>query len=343
LDPIASGAVDPQLQSARHSPEAGITSPNDPRSGSNQPLPGNALWLDLFAPTPDETGRVQAALGLALPSRDEMREIEPSSRLYVEGDASYMTAQILARADEANPVSEPLTFIVARNTLVTLRYADPRPVATYASRLARQAATCQSGEDALIGLIEAFVDRIADVLEKVGLDLDAVSRQIFSEGERAGERDLQGVLKMLGRNDDLASTARESLLSLSRIVRFLGQTLDAGDRGDKKLIKDLKARLKVVVRDIASLNEHSAFESHKVNFLLDATLGMINIEQNRIIKLFSVAAVVFLPPTLVASIYGMNFEAMPELKWAFGYPWALILMALSAVLPYLYFKRKGWF
>jgi magnesium transporter len=151
------------------------------------------------------------------------------------------------------------------------------------------------------------------------------------------------VLKMLGRNDDLVSTTRESLLSLSRLVRFLGATLDGNQVLDKKLSKDLRARIKIVVRDIASLNEHAAFESHKINFLLDATLGMINIEQNRIIKLFSVAAVVFLPPTLVASIYGMNFDAMPELKWALGYPWALILMALSAVLPYMYFKRKGWF
>jgi magnesium transporter len=316
-------------------------------AGPDQALPSNPLWIDLFDPTPDELARVQAALGLALPSRDEMREIEPSSRLYIEGDATYMTAQILARSDEPNPMSEPLTFVIARNTLVTLRYADPRPISTYATRICRQTVTCQSGEDAMIGLVEAFVDRIADVLEKVGLDLDAVSRQIFREGEhsgrRAGERDLQAVLKTLGRNDDLASTARESLLSLSRMIRFLGQILDANDRGDKKLLKELKARLKIVVRDIASLNEHAAFESHKVNFLLDATLGMINIEQNRIIKLFSVAAVVFLPPTLVASIYGMNFEAMPELKWAAGYPWALLLMALSAVLPYLYFKRKGWF
>jgi magnesium transporter len=315
--------------------------------GPDQPLPTNALWIDLFDPTQSETARVQAALGVALPTRDEMREIEPSSRLYVEGDASYMTAQVLSRADEPNPMSEPLTFVLARRTLVTLRYSDPRPIASYASRICRQAATCSSAEDALVGLVEAFVDRIADILEKAGIDLDGVSRQIFSIGQKRGgrreENDLQAVLKMLGRNDDLVSTTRESLLSLSRLVRFLGATLDANQALDKKLAKDLRARIKIVVRDIASLNEHAAFESHKINFLLDATLGMINIEQNRIIKLFSVAAVVFLPPTLVASIYGMNFDAMPELKWALGYPWALVLMALSAILPYMYFKRKGWF
>jgi magnesium transporter len=289
---------------------------------------------------------VQAALGVALPTRDEMREIEPSSRLYVEGEASYMTAQVLSRADEPNPMSEPLTFVLTRRALITLRYTDPRPISSYAGRICRQAATCNSADDALVGLIEAFVDRIADILEKAGLDLDTVSRQIFSVGQggkRTDERDLQAVLRTLGRNDDLISTTRESLLSLSRLIRFLGATLDVNDKADKKLAKDLRLRTKVVVRDIASLNEHASFESHKVNFLLDATLGMINIEQNRIIKLFSVAAVVFLPPTLVASIYGMNFDVMPELKWALGYPWALLLMVLSGVLPYLYFKRKGWF
>jgi magnesium transporter len=315
--------------------------------GPDDPLPPNAVWLDLFEPSAAETARVQADLGITLPTRDEMREIEPSSRLYLEGDASYMTAQVLSRSDEPNPMSEPLTFVLARRALITLRYSDPRPVSSFASRICRQAATCSSAEDALVGLIEAFVDRIADILEKAGIDLDAVSRQIFSVGEpsavRKDENHLQMALKALGRNDDLVSTTRESLLSLSRLLRFFGTMLDANDKLDKKTARDLKARLKIIVRDIASLNEHASFESHKVSFLLDATLGQINIEQNRIIKLFSVAAVVFLPPTLVASIYGMNFDVMPELKWAFGYPWALMLMALSAVLPYLYFKRKGWF
>jgi magnesium transporter len=315
--------------------------------GPDDPLPSNAVWLDLFEPNAAETARVQAELGITLPTRDEMREIEPSSRLYLEGDASYMTAQVLSRSDEPNPMSEPLTFVLARRALITLRYSDPRPVSSFASRICRQAATCTSAEDALVGLIEAFVDRIADILEKAGIDLDAVSRQIFSVGpENAARKDenhLQMALKALGRNDDLVSTTRESLLSLSRLLRFFGTMLDANEKLDKKTARDLKARLKIIVRDIASLNEHASFESHKVNFLLDATLGQINIEQNRIIKLFSVAAVVFLPPTLVASIYGMNFHAMPELGWSLGYPWALGLMVLSAVLPYWYFKRKGWF
>ncbi len=185
--------------------------------GPDQALPSNALWIDLFDPTPAEATLVQTALGVALPTRDEMREIEPSSRLYIEGEASYMTAQVLSRADEPNPMSEPLTFVLTRRSLITLRYSNPRPITSYASRICRQAATCNSAEDALVGLIEAFVDRIADILEKAGIDLDTVSRQIFSVGQggkRTDERDLQSVLRTLGRNDDLISTTRESLLSL---------------------------------------------------------------------------------------------------------------------------------
>lgn len=310
----------------------------------DQPLPVSAIWFDLLNPTPDEKSRIQAALGLSLPTSEEMREIEPSSRLYIEGDASYMTATVLTRADEPNPSSVPISFILARRALVTLRYAEPRPIDNFAARLCRQPPPIGGCEEVLAGLIEAFVDRIADILEKVGIDLDSVSKQIFYDNTpaqaRKEENDLKRVIRSLGRNDDLASTARESLLSLSRLIRFLGAILESNGR---KTSKELKARLKIADRDIASLNEHVAFESHKTNFLLDATLGMINIEQNRIIKLFSVAAVVLMPPTLVASIYGMNFRHMPELDWTYGYPAALVIMILAAVLPYYFFKRKGWF
>ena len=309
---------------------------------AGQDLPAGALWYDLFEPTVEERALVEAALGIALPTRDEMREIEPSSRLYVEGDAIYLTATILNRADDPNPSADPITFVLARQTLVTLRHVDPRPVASYAARIARQPGACAGAEDALVGLLEAFVDRFADILEKVSLDLDHTSRAIFDtgSGRPGGERDLQAVLKTLARNDDLASTARESLLSVSRVVSFLGAVIDGWP---KKEAKDLKARLKTISRDIVSLAEHAGFETNKVNFLLNATLGMINIEQNRIIKLFSVAAVVFLPQTLVASIYGMNFRHMPELDWPYGYPMAICVMILSAVVPYLFFKAKGWF
>jgi magnesium transporter len=309
------------------------------------PVPA-ALWVDLDSPTDDERHRVEAALSIALPTREEMQEIEPSSRLYVENGAHYMTATIIAHADDPNPTANPISFILTRHTLVTLRHSDPRPFVTYGQRIAKQPATCGSGEEALLGLLETIVDRIADILEKVSVELELTARQIFADrvgaasGSNGAERsDLQVVLKSLARDEDLASTSRESLLGLLRVAHFFAAT---GEGPSKKETKDQKTRIKTIARDIAILNEHVSFELQKVNFLLDATLGMINIEQNRIIKLFSVAAVVFLPPTLVASIYGMNFRAMPELEWPFGYPMAIGLMILSAILPYLYFKRRRW-
>ena len=304
------------------------------------PFPESAVWIDILAPSPDERRYVDAHLALELPVREEMQEIESSSRLYTEGGAAYMTATIITHADDPNPNADVITFVLSRSRVVTLRYVDPKPIAAFVGRAAKKPDLVASGEQATVGLLESFVDRIADILEKLGLELDAVSREIFDEARdhprRRKDNDLRSVLRRLGRADDLASTARESLLSITRVVRYLATACDAADR------KDLRGRLKDLRSDVTSLSEHAAFEANKVQFLLDATLGMINIEQNAIIKIFSVAAVVFLPPTLVASIYGMNFRHLPELEWPAGYPVALVLMVVSAIVPYLYFKRKGW-
>jgi magnesium transporter len=311
---------------------------------SAEPLPAGAVWLDLFEPTLDERTRVDAAYGLALPTLEEMRAIEPSARYYVENGAVYMTVTALARADEPVPAADAFTFVLANRALVTVRHNDPRPVHVFAQKIQRHL-PCATGEEALLGLIEAFVDRLADILERIGADLDAISRSIFVVPGKATrqseqERDLQHVLRDLGRLDDLCSTARESMLGLQRLASFLATALE-GD--GKKQTKEFKARIKSIGRDVVSLMEHADYDSHKVNFLLDATLGQINIEQNRIIKLFSVVSVVLMPPTLIGTIYGMNFRNMPELDWSFSYPLALGAMLASAVLPYLYFKRRGWF
>jgi magnesium transporter len=303
-------------------------------------MPSEALWLDLFEPTAEERNRVEAAYSLILPTREEMAEIEPSSRLFVEGDAVFMTGTFLLRADEPNPSVEPITFCLVRRTLISMRYSAPRPLEAFSARLIKGIG-CTTGEEVFFGILEAFVDRIADVIERVGIENDRVSTLIFHKAGRTdGERrDLQVVIRMLGRTEDLVAKARESLLSLTRLMRFHAATFEAET---KKESKSLKGRVRSLTRDIESLTEHAGHESHTINFLLDATLGMVNIEQNRIIKLFSVVAVIFLPPTLVASIYGMNFQHMPELEWIFGYPWALGLMVVSAVAPLLWFRRKKW-
>ncbi len=306
------------------------------------PLPlVEALWIDLFMPTAEERARVEAGFGLQLPSHEDMSEIEPSSRLYAEGDAVFMTGTFISHADEPIARSEPITFILIKRTLITIRYSEPRPIQTFSARLCRGPSNLMIGEDVFVGLLEAFVDRIADILERVSTDIDRTSHRTF-HGRASGSKerhDLQAVINTLGRTEDLASGARESLLSLTRLIRFHAATFSPES---KKETKEMKARVRSLSRDIESLAEHVSYESHKINFLLDATLGLVNIDQNRIIKLFSVVAVIFLPPTLVASIYGMNFKSMPELEWVFGYPWALGLMVLSAILPLLWFRHKNW-
>jgi magnesium transporter len=269
-----------------------------------------------------------------------MQEIEISSRLYVENGAFFMTATLPAHADGDRPVMSPVTFVLSQNRLITVRYHEPRAFQTFPMRAEKADIGCTSGETILIALLEAIVDRLADVLERAGSEVIEISHDIFHPAEKkASKRDrgFQIILRRIGRKEDLVSNIQDSLLSLQRLSGFFGQAMVP-----RKNDKDLRARVKTLSRDVSSLSDHASFLSQKITFLLDATLGMINIEQNAIIKIVSVAAVVFLPPTLVASVYGMNFDVMPELKWLLGYPFALFLMVISAVLPFWYFKRRGW-
>lgn len=305
-------------------------------------LPAEAVWIDLNQPSREEEQHVEAALGIEVPSREEVQEIEASSRLYQEADALYMTATVIAKADTPQPEGTTVTFILVGHRLVTLRYAEPQAFRTFAMLIGRHPALCASGETALIGLLEAIIDRAADILEQVGGEMDALSRTIFEHGStnhkptKPSGDEFKNMLSRIGRNQYLIAKARESLVSLSRLLGFLSLPQDV------KNSKDLRFRIKTLSRDVVSLTDHTSFITTNINFLLDTLLGMINIEQNSIIKIFSVVAVVFLPPTLIASIYGMNFEHMPELGWMLGYPFSIVLMIISAILPYLYFKRRGW-
>ncbi len=307
-----------------------------------QPVAQSAIWYDLVNPTPDEDRLVESSLGISLPTREEAQEIEISSRLYSEDGAEFLTVTLVSGLDTEAPAKTPVTFVLKGERLVSVRYSDPRPFAAVHSRLQRTAAsTYANGELVMLSLVEAIIDRLADVLENAGSEIDHISREVFRDRAATPTRqtrNLQGLIERIGRRGDLLTVARESLVSLSRMATY-HQTLEIEGR---KHPKDVKARIKIIQRDVTSLSDHAAFLSAKINFMLDATLGLINLEQNQIIKIFSVAAVVFLPPTLVASIYGMNFDRIPELKWAFGYPWALGLMVLSAILPFLYFRRRGW-
>ncbi|RCK22747.1 magnesium transporter [Thalassospira profundimaris] len=293
------------------------------------------VWIDLLSPTLDEIHDIEERFGIEVPTREEMQEIELSSRLYDEEGALFMTVSVLTRATTDAPQTTAVTFILVKKTLITLRYADPVPFKTFIRRVKRSPSLANSAEAVLFGLLEQIVDRLADLMEQTATDLENLSNQVFASPEDiASDQDHRETLRQIGRTGNLSGKAKDSLLNLHRLGLFLST--------QTRLKKDAKARLKVISRDIVSITEHANFIANKVTFLLDATLGMISLEQNNIIKIFSVAAAAFLPPTLIASIYGMNFEFMPELGWEFGYPVAIGLMILSAVLPLWYFKRKGW-
>ncbi|RUW62014.1 magnesium/cobalt transporter CorA [Mesorhizobium sp. M7A.F.Ca.US.008.03.1.1] len=300
----------------------------------------NVVWADLLNPTKEEEATIESWLGVAIPTREEMEEIEISSRLYVEDGAYFMTATLPAQTEIDDPLMSPVTFVLAGTRLITVRYHEPKAFKTFPQRAEKVATGCTSSDTILIGLLEAIVDRLADILERAGRDIEAISRDIFearSTKVSKRNRDFQELLKAIGRKEDIASSIRDSLISLQRLAGFFAH---ASTR--TKMSKDTKARIKTLSRDVLSLADHATFLSQKISFLLDATLGMISIEQNAIIKIFSVAAVIFLPPTLVASIYGMNFDVIPELKWELGYPFAIAMMVLSAILPFWYFRRRGW-
>lgn len=300
-----------------------------------------AVWIDLLKPSREEDLAVERALSISIPTHEEMREIEASSRLYFEGGAHYMTAIVLHQPDAAGEpaIATPITFVLAGSQLVTVRYAEPRAFSIFLGRAQKKDAACMNGAAVLMGLLEAIIDREADRVERIQAEVDQLSQTIFGikGGERTRTRRFDVNIRTIGREGELTSRSRESLLTLDRLLTYLAHAMT--ERGDEKA---LRARVKTASRDVQSLADHIGYLSAKITFLLDATLGMINNEQNTIIKIFSVLAVVLLPPTLVGTVYGMNFKHMPELEWVWGYPFALTLMVLVAVLPYVYFKHKGW-
>lgn len=301
-------------------------------------VPDGAIWLDLLSPTAEEDRAVELAACVMVPTREEMAEIEPTSRLYIENGVRYMTATLICAAETETPATTVVTFILGGGRLVTVRYDDPRPFPITANKLSRYCVPGAEGTTVLIDLLDAIIDRSADILERLGADIDLVSLHIFERKRTPdSQRSYQEILKTIGKKGDLNSKVRESMVSINRLVLFL-----ANDAEGLKLQKEQRSLVKGMARDVSSLTDHATFLANKITFLLDAALGMVNIEQTNVIKIFSVVAVVLLPPTMVASVYGMNFDFMPELHWRFGYPFALLLMLASAILPYQIFKWKGW-
>lgn len=298
-------------------------------------LDPDVLWIDLVAPTRDEELAVEAALGgVPLPTREEVAALEASSRFYRENGATYVTVDLLYRGDEQVPMLDPVTFVITAGPLVTIRYFDPRPFAMLEAALERDPQQCTTAPGLALHLFEMVIDRTSDVLSRGVTRVEEIGEEIFAERGRATS--FEPFINRLGRARLANARLDQSLAGLMRAFVFLG--LDSRVEADA----DARDHLASLTRDARSLTDHNHAVAASIDFQLNAALGLINIQQSSIIKIFSVAAVAFLPPTLIASIYGMNFEHMPELAQPWAYPAALLAMVVSAVLPLAWFKKRGW-
>ena len=308
---------------------------------SHQKIPDGATWIDLEKPTREEELLVESCLEVAVPTPEEMAEIEPSSRLYQRNGALYLTLSVLYGVEEEKPASSPIGFVLTDKRLVTVRYVTPKPIRAFADGVCREPELAESALHALSGLLDAIVDRLADELEKVSAEIEKISSHVFVptvDARRIPAARLTALLTRIGTTNLLLAKIRETETSASRLLAFLAGT----DMLRLKKNSHALEHVKSLSNDTSSLSDHSNFLANHLYFLLDASVGFISIEQNAAMKLFSWVAIVFLPPTLIAGIYGMNFHYMPELSWPLGYPMALGLMVASAILPLLYLKRRGW-
>ncbi len=311
---------------------------------SSSALPESVDWIDAFDPSPQEITFLQQALGSKIPTRDDLVEIESSSRLMSSDGTLLMSLPATIRDADGYPSATPIGFIVTKDRAATVRFARLPSFESLAKEICAKGEVSRGGMGATITILEMIVDHIADLLERIGGDLDAMSRSIFHNrkltGKRRGPREssdvLHELLQTVGRHADLISKVSESLLGLSRIPPFVLA------KGTEIMTSELKARLETIGSDAKSLHEYQDHLANKTQFLLDTLLGLANIEQNNVFRVLTVVSVIGIPPTFVASMYGMNFKMMPELEWTYGYPYGLTLIAISALVPAIWFKRKGW-
>ncbi|MFN3291889.1 MAG: magnesium transporter CorA family protein [Gemmobacter sp.] len=312
--------------------------PDGPRLARLAPDAGlaSARWIDLYRPLPAQVEAV-AALGIEVPTLADMEEIELSNRLYRDNGMDFLTVVLPGKDVEGEQVTGPVTFILTPDRLVTVRHHDPQPFSTYPERAQKVGPGITQPEHLFLSLVEEIIGRQADLLESVGRSLDGIGRRVYRDGQAANAETLQALLMQIGRESELVGRVRLGLLTMERAISYFGQALPERPRG-----KALTGTIKGLMRDIKALEVHADFLSSRVAMVTEVTLGMINLSQNQTIKIVSVVAVVFLPPTVIASAYGMNFANMPELEWTWGYPMALGLMLASAVGTFVFFKWRKW-
>ncbi len=302
------------------------------------PSENGAAWLDLLNPTDAERDAAHRITGLRIPLREEVAEIESSSRLYREGEAIYLSMPYSFLAADGHSESTPMGFVLSKRHMLTIRFVSLPAVESFAEHHGHDGPAGSAAT--FVGLAEAIVDRVADVLERVAADLTALSKAVFSDApsrsQRQADRDLRSLLNQVGRNGDTLGNLRDSVLGLGRIAAYTLQSCDGW------LPPELKARLVTLKADVGSLNDYDQQLSNKVSFLLDAVLGFINIEQNNTVKVLTIASAVGIPPTFVVGLYGMNFKNMPEYDWAHGYAFGWAMILVSIIVPIIFLRWRGF-
>ncbi len=304
-------------------------------------LSDGGTWIDLLDPTPEEAARVEKQHGVRIAPREELEEIESSSRLSREGDVLYLNMPVATLDGDAMPQPSPLGFVVTDKVFVTIHFAHLHTTEAVLSRVEAETEE-PSAPDVFAMTMESMVDFSADQLETIAADMLKLSHMLFRRGEQAPRnirkqhKLLRHMLTEIGYAGEQLAFIRETLLALSRIITFTIETCRTWKQND------FLERLETARHDLKSLIEHETHLSDKAQFLLDANLGFINTEQNDIFKVLTIVSVVGIPPTLIASMYGMNFHYMPELAWHWGYPFGLGLIAVSTIVPILWFKWRGW-
>ncbi len=301
----------------------------DPHAGA---APQRPVWVDLEAPTPEEKAWIAQRFGLSIPDDIVDEDLEESARFYEEDNGELHIRSDFLIQDDVGPRNVRVAFILHDKVLFSIHEEDLPVFRLLRLRARRIPALIEDAKDVLLKLYDADAEYSADALEGIYDSLEAVSARVLKQ--EVNDAAAGQALSAIAKEEDLNGRIRRNVMDTRRALSFMMRS--------RLLNAEQFEEARQILRDIDSLDSHTAFLFDKINFLLDATVGFININQNKIIKIFSVASVALLPPTLIASIYGMNFRAMPELDWSLGYPFALALMALSIATPFWYFNRKGW-
>lgn len=316
--------------------------PNDDWRSLSADIPSEIIWIDLWNPSEDEKKFVEQRLKIRVPSEKSLSDIEASHRLVFDHNTLYLSSPSVRLNDHNEAELTSIGFIIGPRVLVTVRFW---PLSTF-DNVAKQMETdtdLQNGMCVFTSLLEAMVDRGADVLEQLGATVDTLSKSVFRGGLVRSKRPVRSsrrmreALESIGQLSDRLAKARDVLLNVGRIASF------SGEIGSEWITPASKRRLEAVTKDVASLSDYETRLSDKIQLLLDAILGFINIQQNELFKILTIVSVVGVPPTILVGIWGMNFKVMPELNWSFGYPLAWLAIIASGVLPLLWFRRRGWF